>query len=139
MPDKRGAAKEENDRLKKKPKTGDVDVGERETKRKRLGCFNVIQIKDMSNSDIEKQYLEEDPLFVVANNHVNQSVRDTLCQHQRDSMKYFITLEDKSITTNSAAVAGMLKIDGLTSKEISGTADGVRNVIKSDISEEQVE
>ena len=99
----------------------------------------MIQIKDMSNSDIEKQYLEEDPLFVVANNHVNQSVRDTLCQHQRDSMKYFITLEDKSSTTNSAAVAGMLKIDWLTSKEISGTKDGVRNVIKSDISEEQVE
>ena len=61
----------------------------------------------------KEKYIEEDPMFVVANDRTRQDVRSELYDKQRETMKYFINLGGQSIATNSAAVASMLKIDRL--------------------------
>ena len=45
-------------------------------KKKRLGCLNMVQFENANAWDIEKKYIEEDPMFVVANDRTQKSIRD---------------------------------------------------------------
>ena len=138
-PDKRSIIKDENDRLKKKQKTDDDVINEPESKRKKLGCLNMMQLEDVDTREIKEKYIEEDPMFVVANDRTLQDVRSELYDKQRETMKYFINLGGQSIATNSAAAASMLKVGGLMEKEIDMTADTARTLIRPDACMKQVE
>ena len=52
-PDKRSIIKDENDRLKKKQKTDDDVINEPQSKRKKLGCLNMMQLEDVDTREIQ--------------------------------------------------------------------------------------
>ena len=87
-PDKRSIIKDEKDRLKKEQKTDDDVINEPESKTKKLGCLNMMQLEDVDTREIKEKYIEEDPMFVVANDRTRQDVRSELYDKQRETMKY---------------------------------------------------
>ena len=76
----------------------------------------MMQLEDVDTREIKEKYIEEDPMFVVANDRTRLDVRSELYDKQRETMKYFINLGGQGIATNSVTVASMLKIDSLMEK-----------------------
>ena len=42
-------------------------INEPESKSKKLGCLNMMQLEDVDTREIKEKYIEEDTMFVVVN------------------------------------------------------------------------
>ena len=112
---------------------GDEEIRE-ETQKSKLKCLNLCNVYVQN---MERKLIEDDPTFVVTSSQPSRETRRTLNKHQHELMRYFIDVEERTITTNSAAVLSTLMTRNIV-KKISTEGPFPRGAVESETTRQDV-
>jgi hypothetical protein len=110
-------------------------------KRLKVKCLNLCDKGITHENDVDEvfdNYIKNDPIFTVTSTKQPEDIRHEIREQQHHHMKYFIDVDGRCITTNSAMTLSMLKLKG-TIKEIKRDGEYFQAVVADDAKQYDVD